>query len=75
MQKLLDYEDLKQRRLTSSRTSLDRAIKRYGFPPGRLITPGRRFWTEEEIEEWLASRPAEKRPYGGPKAAPGGETR
>ena len=31
----------------------------YGFPLGRLLGPGTRVWTEDEINEWLASRPVE----------------
>jgi len=30
-----------------------------GFPLGRLLGPGTRVWTEDEINEWLASRPVE----------------
>ena len=29
------------------------------FRLGRLLGPGTRVWTEDEINEWLASRPVE----------------
>ena len=36
--------------------------KLYGFPLGTLIGPNTRIWTEDEITEFLASRPTESKP-------------
>ena len=56
MSKLLRFRHLKERRIVDNRTTLGRWIKRHGFPPGILIGPNSRAWTEEEIEAWLAER-------------------
>jgi hypothetical protein len=42
-----------------------------GFPPGRTLTPGTRFWTATEIVDWINSRPEAairdgRDPTGGP---------
>jgi len=54
------FRDLKARGIADSWAQLDNLIKKYGFPPGRLLGPATRVWDlEEEIEPWLASRPVE----------------
>ncbi len=54
---LLRFKDLRQRKVVDNRPTLARWIEREGFPPGRMLGPNTRVWTEAEIEEWIASRP------------------
>lgn len=54
---LLRFKHLQERRIVNNRVTLSRWQSLYGFPPGRMIGPNTRVWTEEEIDEWLASRP------------------
>ena len=56
---LLRFSDLEQRKIVPNRTTRKRWEETEGFPPGRLLGPATRVWTEEEIAEWLASRPQE----------------
>ena len=56
MSKLLRFRHLKERGIVDNRTTLGRWIKRHGFPPGILLGPNSRAWTEEVIEAWLAER-------------------
>jgi predicted DNA-binding transcriptional regulator AlpA len=55
--KFLRFRDLKTRGIVNNWTTLRRWIKEGRFPPGRLIGPNTRVWTEEEIERWIASCP------------------
>jgi prophage regulatory protein len=55
--KLLRYPDLVAKGIVNSRMTLKRLIDAQGFPPGRLITPNARAWTEEEVDAWIANRP------------------
>jgi predicted DNA-binding transcriptional regulator AlpA len=55
----LRYRDLHNRGVVRSWTQLRRLIKIYGFPPGRMITPNQRAWTDQEVDAWYASRPVE----------------
>src|ERR1700757_4813314 len=57
MTKWLRFRDLKERKTFNSRMTLKRAIDRGEFPPGRLITPNSRAWTEEEAETYESRRP------------------
>jgi hypothetical protein len=59
--KFLRFSDLKDRGIFNSRMTLKRAIDERGFPQGRLLTPGCRAWTEDEVSEWLASRPVARK--------------
>jgi hypothetical protein len=59
---LLRFADLKARGIVSNWVSLRLWIEREGFPPGRLIGPNSRAWTEAEVDEWIASRPTEAKP-------------
>ncbi len=54
--RFLRFHDLKERKIANNRTTLSRWIKNCGFPPGVLIGPNSRAWTEDEIEAWLAER-------------------
>lgn len=55
MTKYLRYADLKERRLVNNRATLKNRIDKFGFPPGRLIGPNTRGWTEEEIAVYEAN--------------------
>jgi predicted DNA-binding transcriptional regulator AlpA len=56
--RLLRFRDLKERGIVPSWTMLRIRIDQHGFPPGRMIGPNTRAWTEEEIDVWVKSRPA-----------------
>lgn len=60
----LRFSDLKKRGIVNNRASLRNRILKHGFPPGRLIGPNTRAWTDEEIDEYTANCPV------APKAAP-----
>lgn len=57
MTKLLRFRDLKERGVANSWTMLKLRIERDGFPPGRMIGPNSRAWSEEEVDDWYTSRP------------------
>jgi predicted DNA-binding transcriptional regulator AlpA len=62
------FSDLKATGLFKSRMTLDRAIERRAFPPGRVLPGGNvRIWTDVEIYETLAQCPTEKLPRSSPK--------
>jgi hypothetical protein len=54
---LLRYRDLRSRGVVNNRVTLANRIKKDGFPPGRMLGPNERAWTDQEIHDWLASRP------------------
>ena len=53
----LRFRDLKERGIVSNRVTLANWIQDQGFPPGRLIGPNVRAWTEDEIADYLERRP------------------
>ena len=53
MLKLLRFKDLKALGIVDNRVTLSRRIKDQGFPPGFLLGPNSRAWTEDEIEAHL----------------------
>jgi hypothetical protein len=58
MTKWLRFRDLQARGIVKSWAQLKRLIQEYGFPPGRMISPNIRVWSEEEeIGPWLKNRP------------------
>src|SRR5262249_33889325 len=57
MTNLLRFRDLKTRGIANSWTMLRLRIERDGFPPGRMIGPNSRAWSEEEIDDWYRARP------------------
>ena len=63
--KFLRFKDLKARGICNNHTTLQRWIQTRGFPPGRLIGPNTRVWTEEEVEAWLAAAPVRRKAVGG----------
>ena len=56
----LRFRDIKARQIADSWSQLKNLQEKFGFPTGRLIGPHTRAWTENEIADWLASRPTEK---------------
>ncbi|MEJ0096220.1 MAG: AlpA family phage regulatory protein [Methylocella sp.] len=59
--KLIRYTDLVAKGVVNSRMTLKRMIDLQGFPPGRLVTPNSRAWTEEEVDQWIESRPTARK--------------
>jgi Prophage CP4-57 regulatory protein (AlpA) len=55
---LLRFKDLKERGIVGNWVTLIRWIDENSFPPGRMLGPNTRVWTEFEIAEWIESRPA-----------------
>ncbi len=60
--KLIRYPDLVAKGVVNSRMTLKRLIDHANFPPGLLITPNARAWDEAEVDNWIASRPAARKP-------------
>jgi predicted DNA-binding transcriptional regulator AlpA len=60
MIRYIRFSDLQARGIVNSRPS--HRIEHFGFPPGRLIGPNTRAWTEAEVEEWLARQPTACKP-------------
>ena len=65
---LLRFADLKQRGVVRSRMTLARWIAGEGFPPGKLLSPSCRVWSEEEVARWLASRPIARKAATAPRS-------
>jgi predicted DNA-binding transcriptional regulator AlpA len=65
----LRFADLVERRIVRSRMTLKRLIDTQGFPPGRLLTPNCRAWSDEEVDAWIASRPVARKPDTSGRAA------
>jgi predicted DNA-binding transcriptional regulator AlpA len=58
MSRWLRFADLKARGIVKSWAMLRRRIERDDFPPGRMLGPNIRAWSEDdEINPWLKSRP------------------
>jgi predicted DNA-binding transcriptional regulator AlpA len=60
--KLIRYNALVEKGVVNSRMTLKRLIDTQDFPPGVLITPNARAWQEEEVDAWIAARPAARKP-------------
>jgi ATP-dependent 26S proteasome regulatory subunit len=56
------YRDLKQRGVVNNRPQLKKLIDEYGFPPGKLLSPNTRVWTDQEIFDYYAGCPSERKP-------------
>ena len=56
MDKLLRYADLVELGLFNNRNTLKNWVRLRGFPPGRLVGPNTRMWTESEVKEFIATR-------------------
>jgi predicted DNA-binding transcriptional regulator AlpA len=59
--KLIRYTDLVAKGVVNSRMTLKRLIDLQGFPPGRLVTPNSRAWTEDEVDLWIDGRPTARK--------------
>ena len=67
--------DLRESRISSDSRQTKYLVDNHGFPPGRMLSPYVRGWTEEEVADWLASRPVkghcnipeQRRPRGRPR--------
>ncbi len=59
--RLIDYNALKAKGVVNSRMTLKRLIDDHGFPCGQLITPNARRWNEDEVDAWVAARPAARK--------------
>ncbi len=57
--KFLRLKNLEERGTATTHHVVRHMQIHQGFPLGRLLGPGTRVWTEDEITEWLASRPVE----------------
>ena len=57
MANYLRFEDLRQRGIVGNRVTLGNWIRDHDFPAGLLAGPNSRLWPEDEVEQWLASRP------------------
>lgn len=53
---LLRFKDLQARKIVNNWVTLADWIKRRGFPPGMMLTPGTRCWPETEVNAWLEAR-------------------
>jgi predicted DNA-binding transcriptional regulator AlpA len=62
MTKYLRYANLAERGLVKNRATLKNLIDKCGFPPGRLIGPNTRAWTEDEIDAYVAGCPVAAKP-------------
>jgi hypothetical protein len=62
MERRLRYRDFFAAGLFKNRASLGNAIKKYGFPVGKLTGPNTRTWGEREVQRWIDSRPTEPKP-------------
>jgi hypothetical protein len=55
--KLLAFCDLRERKIARSWQQLGRLIKKENFPPGKMLGPNSRRWTEDEVTSWYEQRP------------------
>jgi hypothetical protein len=57
--RFLRLSDLQERGIAMTHQAVRHMQKNQGFRPGRLLGPGTRVWTVQEINDWLATRPVE----------------
>lgn len=55
------FRDLRASGIADSWQQLFRLIEDNGFPCGRLLSPNVRAWTIDEVRQWLATRPTERK--------------
>jgi predicted DNA-binding transcriptional regulator AlpA len=58
----LRFRDLVSLGIVRNRVTLQTWIRERGFPPGKLMGPNSRSWSERDVEAWLASRPVRAKP-------------
>jgi hypothetical protein len=57
--RFLRQKNLTERGISGSHQQTRHLQIHHGFPPGRLLGPNTRVWTEDEIIAWLDSRPVD----------------
>ncbi|MBV8112331.1 MAG: AlpA family phage regulatory protein [Hyphomicrobiales bacterium] len=57
------FKHLKERGIVPNWPTLARWVRERDFPPGRLLGPNTRVWTETEIEVWINSRPTRREEF------------
>ena len=57
--RLLRLKDLQERGIAMTHQAVRHMQLHEDFPLGRLLGPGTRVWTVQEINDWLATRPIE----------------
>jgi predicted DNA-binding transcriptional regulator AlpA len=55
---LLRFADLKARGIVKNWMTLKRWIEKEGFPPGIKLAANTRAFPEDDVMQWLATRPA-----------------
>jgi hypothetical protein len=55
------YDDLESAGIFTCWEQAGRLIDKYGFPPGRLITPNTRVWEVQAVNDWIATRPTARK--------------
>ena len=55
------FDDLQRARIAESWQQLKRLQEFEDFPLGRLLGPNSRVWTVNEVKQWLATRPTERK--------------
>jgi len=56
VEKYLRYKHLEEKGIVNNWTTLQRWIRDGHFPPGRMIGPNSRAWTESEVAEFQTRR-------------------
>ena len=56
------FTELKARGIVKNWPTLRNRINKQGFPPGKLTGPNERTWTEQEVKDWIDSRPTAPKP-------------
>jgi predicted DNA-binding transcriptional regulator AlpA len=59
--KWLRFPDLVEKGVVQSKQTLQRLIDKEGFPPGVMITPNARSWSEDDIDNWILARPTARK--------------
>src|SRR5262245_27533770 len=67
----LRYADLVARGIVSNRMTLKNWVDRQNFPPGALVGPNMRLWSENAVQRWMDSRPVAPKATPNPKRRPG----
>lgn len=55
--KYIRFADLKNAGIVKSWQQVKNMIQTVGFPPGVMLSPNVRAWTEDEVSVWLETRP------------------
>jgi hypothetical protein len=69
LQRRLRYRDLVERGIVNNRVTLATWIRVHGFPPGQMTGANTRTWGEDEVQEYLDSRPTARK-AGPPRGRP-----